>query len=121
MDFYSSPNGVPGLALSIMKNTSRTTAEAWAFRSLDMKRTNERTKVGVVYDDGEIRDNSKSALDGVCWMFRCQVRASLLASKLALHRHNQELAGDGQPSMSLPYLALAVVFEVCSSTLRFVD
>ena len=65
VDFYFSPNGVPGLALSVINSTSRTTAEAWAFRASDIKRTNERTKVGVVYDDAEIRDNSRSILEGV--------------------------------------------------------
>ena len=65
VDFYFPPNGVPGLALSVMNNTSRTTAEAWAFRSLDIKKINERTQVGVVYEDNGIRDNSLSILMGV--------------------------------------------------------
>jgi hypothetical protein len=65
IDFYFPPNGAPGLALSVMNNPSRTFAEAWAFRSLDIKKVNQRTQVGVVYDDQEARDNSKSILNGM--------------------------------------------------------
>lgn len=65
VDFYFPPNGVPGLALSVMNNPSRTIAEAWAFRSMDIKKKNERMRVGVVYDDQDVRDNSKSILTGV--------------------------------------------------------
>lgn len=65
VDFYFPPNGVPGLALSVMNNPSRTVAESWAFRSIDIKKNNERVRVGVVYDDEDITDNSKSILTGV--------------------------------------------------------
>jgi hypothetical protein len=65
VDFYFPPNGVPGLALSVMNNPSRTVAEAWAFRSMDIKKNNERMRVGVVYDDQEVRDNSKTILSNV--------------------------------------------------------
>ncbi len=65
VDFYFPPNGVPGLALSVMNNPTRTMAEAWAFRSLDIKKTNQRTQVGVVYEDEEVNDNSRSILNGV--------------------------------------------------------
>jgi hypothetical protein len=65
IDFYFPPNGVPGLALSVMNNPSRTVAEAWAFRSQDIKKTNQRTQVGVVYDDVDVRSNSKSILNGI--------------------------------------------------------
>jgi hypothetical protein len=48
-----------------MNNPSRTVAEAWAFRSFDIKRLNERTRAGVVYDDQILRDTTaKSMLKG---------------------------------------------------------
>jgi hypothetical protein len=65
VDFYFPPNGVPGLALSVVNNPSRTVAESWAFRSIDIKKNNDRVRVGVVYDDEDISDNSASMLAGV--------------------------------------------------------
>ena len=62
IDFYFPPNGVPGLALSVMGNPSKMAAEAWAFKSSDIKLVNERTKAGVVYDDSEAGESSKSIL-----------------------------------------------------------
>jgi len=65
VDFYFPPNGVPGLALSVLSNPSRTVAESWAFRSIDIKKNNDRIRVGVVYDDEDISNNSESMLAGV--------------------------------------------------------
>ena len=65
VDFYFPPNGVPGLALSVLSNPSRTVAESWAFRSIDIKKNNDRVRVGVVYDDEDISNNSESMLAGV--------------------------------------------------------
>jgi hypothetical protein len=65
VDFYFPPNGVPGLALSVMNNPDRTTSESWAFRAGDIKKVNARTRVGVVYDDEDVRNSSKSLLNGV--------------------------------------------------------
>ena len=48
-----------------MNNPSRTVAESWAFRSIDIKNNNDRVRVGVVYDDLDVTDNSKSILTGV--------------------------------------------------------
>lgn len=62
VDFYFPPNGVPGLALSVMGNPTRMAAEAWAFKSSDIKETNERTKVGVVFDAQSASDGSKAIL-----------------------------------------------------------
>jgi hypothetical protein len=85
VDFYFPPNGVPGLALSVMNNPSRTVAEAWAFRSQDIKKTNQRVQVGVVYDDQDVRDNSKSILNGV-------LDVSIPSSDIpALHRSLQTI------------------------------
>lgn len=65
IDFYFPPNGVPGLALSVVNNPSKLVTDAWGYRSQDIKKNNERMKVGVVYDDSEISDNSKSLLVGM--------------------------------------------------------
>jgi hypothetical protein len=62
VDFYFPPNGVPGLALSVMSNPTRMSAEAWAFKSWDIKSENERTKVGVVYDAAAAGEISKAIL-----------------------------------------------------------
>jgi hypothetical protein len=62
VDFYFPPNGVPGLALSVMGNPSKMAAEAWAFKSGDIKAQNERTKVGVVYDSEEAGERSQAIL-----------------------------------------------------------
>lgn len=65
VDFYFPPNGVPGLALSVMSNPGKQAAEAWAFKSSDIKQANERTKVGVVYEDEGTGDTSKAILTSV--------------------------------------------------------
>lgn len=65
IDFYFPPNGVPGFALSVMGNPSRMATEAWAFKSSDIKQTNERTQVGVVYADEEAGNSSKAILRGI--------------------------------------------------------
>jgi hypothetical protein len=49
VDFYIPPNGIPGLALSVLPNPSRLAAEAWVFKSSDIKVTNKRLRVGLVY------------------------------------------------------------------------
>jgi hypothetical protein len=61
IDFYFPPNGVPGLALTVMGNPSRMAAEAWAFKSWDIKQENERTKVGIVFDS-EAGESSRTVL-----------------------------------------------------------
>jgi hypothetical protein len=48
-----------------MGNPSRMAAEAWAFKSSDIKMVNERTKMGIVYDDTEATESSKSILVGI--------------------------------------------------------
>lgn len=62
IDFYFPPNGVPGLALSVMSNPTRMAAEAWAFKAWDIKAQNKRTRVGVIYDAEAAGDNSKAIL-----------------------------------------------------------
>ncbi len=61
IDFYFPPNGVPGLALTVMGHPSKMAAEAWAFKSSDIQQENARTKVGVVFDS-DAGENSKNIL-----------------------------------------------------------
>jgi hypothetical protein len=68
VDFFFPPNGVPGLALSVMSNPTKLAAEAWAFKSGDIKSGNDRVKVGIVYDATEMRDVSKTVLKSVADM-----------------------------------------------------
>jgi hypothetical protein len=64
VDFLFPPNGVPGLALSVMRNPTRMAAEAWAFKSSDIKAMNTRMRVGVVYEAELASDRSKAILQG---------------------------------------------------------
>jgi len=65
VDFYFPPNGVPGLALSVLANPSRMAAEAWAFKSSDIKQEQARTKVGVVFEDEAASETSKLILKNI--------------------------------------------------------
>jgi hypothetical protein len=49
----------------VKPNPSRMVAEAWAFKSFDIKQVNERTQVGVVFDDEDAGNSSKSILQGI--------------------------------------------------------
>ena len=62
IDFFFPPNGVPGLALSVVGNPSKMAAEAWAFKLSDIRMTNDRVKVGVVYNSDETKESSKNIL-----------------------------------------------------------
>jgi hypothetical protein len=62
VDFYFPPNGVPGLALSVMNNPTHINAQAWAFKSGDIKAENFRTKIGIVYDSEEEIGKSVKAI-----------------------------------------------------------
>jgi len=53
IDFYLPPNGIPGLALSVLPKPTRLTAEAWAFKASDIKKEHEKLKVGLVYGDAK--------------------------------------------------------------------
>jgi hypothetical protein len=62
IDFLFPPNGVPGLALSILPNPTRMTAEAWAFKASDIKAADTRMRVGVVYEAEAATTTSKEIL-----------------------------------------------------------
>lgn len=63
VDFLFPPNGVPGLALSVMGNPTRMAAEAWAFKTSDIKAMNARMRVGVVYQADSATESSKAILN----------------------------------------------------------
>ncbi len=51
VNFYVPPNGMPGLAVAILSGyNSHLVAEAWGFKSDDIRKENPRTKIGLVYD-----------------------------------------------------------------------
>jgi hypothetical protein len=62
IDFYISPNGNRGLALAVLPNPIRVIAEAWGFKSRDIKNANKNVTVGIVYDSARAKDESKAIL-----------------------------------------------------------
>jgi hypothetical protein len=62
VDFYIAPNGTRGLALAVLPNPSHIVAEAWGFKSQDIKHENRNIAVGIVYDSSRAKDNSKVIL-----------------------------------------------------------
>jgi len=64
LDFVINPNGAKGLALGVLPNADRVHAEAWAFKTHDIKRgTNDRFVVGIVYNAAKVVEISKHILD----------------------------------------------------------
>ncbi|PYS20856.1 MAG: hypothetical protein DMF72_19470 [Acidobacteria bacterium] len=64
VDFYIPPNGSNGLALEVLSKPNKLQAEAWGFRSRDMKEANQRLLVGFVYDEAA-RDLSRTILNSI--------------------------------------------------------
>lgn len=62
VDFFIPPNGLPGLALSVLSKPTRLTAEAWAFKAADMKVTNKNLRVGLVYGVEATKDEPKEVI-----------------------------------------------------------
>jgi len=62
IDFYISPNGNKGLALAVLPNPIKIIAEAWGFKSRDIKNANKNVTVGIVYDSARAKDESKAIL-----------------------------------------------------------
>ena len=65
VDFYVAPNGTRGLALAVLPNPVRIVAEAWAFKSQDIRQTQKNLAVTIVYDSAKAQDVSKTILDKV--------------------------------------------------------
>jgi len=62
VDFYVAPNGTRGLALAVLPNPTQLVAEAWGFKSQDIKRGNQNVAVSIVYDSSRAKDVSKAIL-----------------------------------------------------------
>jgi hypothetical protein len=63
VDFYVPPNGTRGLALAVLPNPIQLVAEAWGFKTQDIKRENKNLAVSIVYDSSRAKDVSKAILD----------------------------------------------------------
>ena len=63
VDFYVPPNGARGLALAVLPNPSQLVAEAWGFKTQDIKKVNSDLAVGVVYDASRAKEVSRAILD----------------------------------------------------------
>jgi hypothetical protein len=60
IDFYISPNGNKGLALAVLPNPIKIVAEAWGFKSRDIKNANKNVAIGIVYDSARAKEDSKA-------------------------------------------------------------
>lgn len=63
VDFYIAPNGSRGLALAVLPNPSQLVAEAWGFKTQDIKHAHSNLAVSVVYDSSRAKEVSKVILD----------------------------------------------------------
>ena len=63
VDFYIAPNGSRGLVLAVLPNPTQIIAEAWGFKTQDIKNANERLTVSIVYDASRAKDVSKTILE----------------------------------------------------------
>jgi hypothetical protein len=63
VDFYVAPNGTRGLALAVLPNPTQIVAEAWGFKSQDIKQGNKNVAVSIVYDSSRAKDVSKTILE----------------------------------------------------------
>lgn len=62
VDFYISPNGTRGLALAVLPNPIQIVAEAWGFKTDDIRKANQNLAVSIVYDSARAKDVSKAIL-----------------------------------------------------------
>lgn len=63
VDFYVAPNGTRGLALAVLSNPTHIVAEAWGFKTQDIKHVNKNLAVSVVYDSSRAQEVSKTILE----------------------------------------------------------
>ncbi len=63
VDFYIQPNGSKGLALAILPQLDLLHAEAWGFRSQDIKNADDRMLVGIVYDIRIVKPKSLTIIE----------------------------------------------------------
>lgn len=64
VDFYIPSNGSNGLALEVLSKPNKLQAEAWGFRTRDMKDANQSLLVGFVYDEAA-KDLSRTILNSI--------------------------------------------------------
>ena len=64
VDFYIPANGSNGLALEVLSKPNKLQAEAWGFRTRDMKEANKKLLVGFVYDE-TAKDLSRTILGSI--------------------------------------------------------
>lgn len=66
VDFYIRPNGANGLALEILADPDRVHAEAWAFKTLDIRNKSAgRVMVGIIYNDEKVKEVSRRIIEQV--------------------------------------------------------
>ena len=64
LDFYIHPNGANGLALEILGDPDRVHAEAWGFKTLDIRNKSAgRVILGIVYNDHKVQEISRHIID----------------------------------------------------------
>jgi hypothetical protein len=64
VDFLIHPNGAKGLALAILADPDRMHAEAWAFKTLDIKKASQnRLVVGLIYNAEKAVEVSRNILE----------------------------------------------------------
>jgi hypothetical protein len=64
VDFYIRPNGAKGLALAILADPDRLHAEAWGFKTIDIRnKTAGRVIVGIIYDDRKVKEISRHIIN----------------------------------------------------------
>jgi hypothetical protein len=63
VDFYIPPNGTRGLALAVLPNPTQIIAEAWGFKTQDIKNVHRNVTVSIVYDSYRAKEVSRNILD----------------------------------------------------------
>jgi hypothetical protein len=53
------------MALAVLPNPSQIVAEAWGFKTRDIKQENPNVTMSIVYDSAKAKDISKTILDKV--------------------------------------------------------
>ncbi len=101
VDFYIPANGSNGLALEVLSKPNKLQAEAWGFRSRDMKDANQRLLVGFVYDE-TAKDLSRTILNSIADISLSETELFEFARQLKEHhisRGDAPKVGDGNGGM----------------------
>jgi hypothetical protein len=85
VDFYIPPNGSNGLALEVLSRPNKLQAEAWGFRSHDMKEANQSLLVGFIYDE-TARDLSRMILNSIADIALSSTELIEFGKQLKAHR-----------------------------------